>query len=140
VLPQSVLLIEDNCDDEYLALRTLRKAGIVAISVARDGREALEILLGAGQSLPGFVLLDLRLPVVDGLEVLAILRGHEQTRALRVLILSSSEDPRDRDACSRLGVVAFLGKPLDIVELQRALSTLAEGGVHARAADKRADC
>ena len=127
MLPTSVLLIEDNCDDEYLALRTLRKAGIASIVVARDGREALDLLLGADQPPPEFVLLDLRLPVVDGLEVLATLRRHERTKALPVLILSSSEDPHDREVCSRLGVVAYLGKPLDLIEFQRALTTLPDG-------------
>ena len=124
MLPQSVLLVEDNKDDEFLALRMLRKAGITAIRFARDGQEALDMLLASDQLLSEVVLLDLRLPLVDGLEVLAAIRRHKETKTLPVLVLTSSEDPLDKEVCSRLGVTAFLGKPLELSELRRALTTL----------------
>ena len=125
MLPRSVLLVEDNKDDEFLAQRMLRKAGIAVIRFARDGQEALDMLLAPDQPRTEIVLLDLRLPVVDGLEVLAAIRHHKETRTLPVLVLTSSDDPLDKEVCSRLGVTAFLGKPLDLSELRQALATLA---------------
>lgn len=124
MIPASVLLVEDNSDDEYLATRTLRKAGISAIRVARDGQEALALLLAPDLPLPDLLLLDLRLPKIDGLEVMAALRGNERTRDLPIMILSSSEDPHDREACQRLGVRRFLSKPLDLIEFQLILKDL----------------
>lgn len=124
MIPASVLLVEDNSDDEYLATRTLRKAGISAIRVARDGQEALALLLAPDQPLPDLLLLDLRLPKIDGLEVMAALRGNDRTRDLPIMALSSSEDPHDQEACQRLGVLRFLSKPLDLIEFQQILKDL----------------
>lgn len=111
----TVLLVEDNCDDEELALWALRKVGITRVTVVRDGAEALNALLldTATSPLPELVLLDLRLPKIDGIDVLKQLRTAERTKNLRVITLSSSEDPRDTSACRELGVVAFLSKPLN---------------------------
>ncbi len=110
----SVMLVEDNCDDEELARWALKKLGITRVVVVRDGCEALGMLLGPGRLplLPDLVLLDLRLPRIDGITVLTRLRADERTRLLRVVILTSSEDPRDRETCRNLGVLAFLSKPL----------------------------
>ena len=116
------MLVEDNIDDEFLAMRTLRKAGIVEVSVAHDGQEALNMLLTAGQPLPEMLILDLRLPRVDGLKLFAALRSHERTKALPVIVLTSSDDPRDREACLKLGAMAFFTKPLELDCLQRLLS------------------
>jgi two-component system, response regulator len=124
VIPQSVLLVEDNSDDEFLAVRTLRKAGVTAISVARDGEEALAVLLAADRPLPDLLLLDLRLPKIDGLELMAKLRDNDRTSSLPVIVLSSSEDPRDHEACRQFGIRTFLSKPLDIIEFKQALATL----------------
>lgn len=119
----SLLLVEDNADDEYLSLRVLRKAGVADITVVRDGREAIDRLLDAALPLPQMVLLDLRLPRIDGLQVLEKLRADERTCSLPVLVLTSSEDPRDREVCQRLGAFGFLGKPLELVEFRMALSS-----------------
>ncbi|TWJ18254.1 response regulator [Geobacter argillaceus] len=114
-----VLLVEDNRDDEELALWSLGKAGLTHVTVAHDGLEALTLLFGsppsAGQEpfLPDILLLDLRLPKIDGLEVLKQLRSNERTKMLKVFALSSSEDPQDKKICSDLGVIAFLSKPLE---------------------------
>lgn len=122
-----ILLVEDNRDCEELALRALRKAGYREVAVARDGVEALGMLFGAAGGRcppkePGIVLLDLKLPKIDGLGVLTRIRSDERTKGLKVFALSSSEDPREIEGCLRLGVVAVLPKPLDTVMLKRWLS------------------
>lgn len=113
-----ILLVEDNGNCEELALRSLRKAGFCKVSVARDGAEALGMLLGEaadGEPLrePNFVLLDMKLPKIDGVGVLQRIRSDERTRRLKVFALSSSEDPKDLEQCRSLGVVAVLPKPLN---------------------------
>lgn len=122
---QEILLVEDNRNCEELALRALRKAGYSNVTVARDGVEALGMLLGEGWDGPGgcrrapLVLLDMKLPKLDGVGVLQRIRSDERTRMLRVLALSSSEDPRDIEECLNLGVLAVLPKPLDAESLKR---------------------
>jgi two-component system response regulator len=116
------MLVEDNIDDQFLTKRTLRKAGINSIRVAGDGQEALNVLLTSGEPLPELLILDLRLPKTDGLKVFAELRRQERTRALPVLILTSSDDPEDREACFKLGAIDYLIKPLEISELKQQLS------------------
>lgn len=118
-MPRSVLLVEDSGDDRFLTSRVLRKAGIDEIRVASDGREALELLFAPDIPLPELLILDLRLPLVDGLQVLAELRREEKTKGLPVLILTSSDDPRDRETCLNLGVIAYLTKPLHIGTIQQ---------------------
>ncbi len=121
-MPRSVLLVEDNMDDQFLARRVLRKAGIDLISVASDGQKALDMLLRSGEPLPELLILDLRLPGIDGLKVFAELRRQERTMALPVLVLTSSDDPRDRKICLNLGALAFLIKPLEVSTFQQILS------------------
>ncbi|TGU74762.1 response regulator [Geomonas terrae] len=119
-----ILLVEDNSNCEELALRALRKAGYSNVAVARDGAEALGMLLGGevgGGHHPHFVLLDMKLPKIDGVGVLQKLRSNERTRKLKVFALSSSEDPEDLEQCRNLGVVAVLPKPLDAEQLKRWL-------------------
>lgn len=115
-----VMLVEDNRDDEELALHALRRAGVLRVEVARDGDQALTRLLSEGP-LPGLVLLDLRLPKVDGIEVLRTVRSGERTRELTVVVLSSSEDPRDLSACEDLGVVSVVPKPLSVDRVRALL-------------------
>jgi len=122
--PGSVLLVEDNVDDVYLTRRILHKAGVEVITVAGDGQEALEMLLPDALPLPGMVIIDLRLPRVSGLKLLAELRRQERTMALPVLILTSSDDPNDREACLKLGALAFLSKPLELNDLQQVFCGL----------------
>lgn len=122
MMPKSVLLVEDNSDDEFIAKRILRKAGIQVIEVANDGQKALDLLLASGEPLPELVLLDLRLPKVSGLDLLAELRRQKRTMSLPVLILTSSDDPKDREACMKLGAIAYLIKPIEIRDLQQLFS------------------
>ena len=94
---RTILLVEDSPDDELLVRRALRKGGIESpVAVARDGSEALDLLLGHGE-LPRLVMLDLNLPKVDGLEVLRRLRANERTRSLPVVVLVSRDEPRRGD-------------------------------------------
>src|SRR6267154_1932291 len=91
-----ILLVEDNPDDEALTLRALRKNNISnEVVVARDGVAALDYLQGDGKPLPAVVLLDLKLPKVDGLEVLRRLRAEPRTKLLPVVILTSSTEEKD---------------------------------------------
>jgi len=117
MLPKSVLLVEDNSDDVFLTNRVLRKAGITAVLVASDGQEALDILLNPAGQLPELLILDLRMPKISGLKVLGEIRRNKRTMALPVLVLSSSEDPRDREVCLQHGVIAFLNKPLELAQM-----------------------
>jgi CheY-like chemotaxis protein len=114
MLPRSVLLVDDNCDDVFLTSRVLRKIGITEIRIASDGQEALDILLNSAEPLPELLILDLRMPKISGQQVLAEIRRARRTIALPVLALSSSDDPRDRDICLQYGVIGFLNKPLEL--------------------------
>ena len=119
---RAAVRVEDNIDDAFLTKRTLRKAGIDAVRVASDGQEALDMLLTSAAPLPALLILDLRLPKINGLKVLQELRRNKITMALPVLILSSSEDPKDRETCLHLGAIAFLNKPLELTSLQQLLA------------------
>ena len=122
-----VLLVEDNSNCEELTLRSLKKAGYSKVIVARDGLEALRMLLGEERGEPGtrmepsFVLLDMKLPKIDGVGVLQRIRNDERTKRLKVFALSSSEDPRDKEECLNLGVLAVLPKPLNAEALKQWL-------------------
>jgi CheY-like chemotaxis protein len=116
-----ILLVEDNPDDEALTLRALKKNNIHnEVVVARDGVEALDYLLGtgvhAGRNLaimPQVTLLDLKLPKIDGLQVLQRLRANERTRLLPVVILTSSKEQQDLIAGYSLGANSYVRKPID---------------------------
>lgn len=117
--PRSALLVEDNEDDRFLATRVLRKAGIADIRFACDGKEALDQLFSSANPLPEVMILDLRLPLIDGLKVFTDIRGQEKTLSLPVLVLTSSDDPYDRETCLKLGAIAFLTKPLTLEIIQQ---------------------
>lgn len=126
-----ILLVEDNPDDEALALRAFRKSHINnPIVVARDGVEALDYLLltGAHQQRepgnPAVVLLDLKLPRIDGLEVLAKIRSQESTRLLPVVILTSSKEEQDLVQGYHLGANSYVRKPIDFNEFVTAVGQL----------------
>jgi two-component system response regulator len=127
-----ILLVEDNPDDEKLTLRALQKNKISnEVVVARDGVEALEYLLGnetqAGGNLnplPQVVLLDLKLPKLDGLEVLRRLRAHERTKLLPVVILTSSNEEQDRITGYGLGANSYVRKPVDFNQFIEAARQL----------------
>jgi two-component system response regulator len=125
-----VLVVEDNPDDVELTLRALRRMSLTnPVRVARDGVEALEVLLGDGTSrppLPRVVLLDLKLPRVGGLEVLARLRAEERTRTLPVVVLTSSREEPDVRKAYALGVNSYVVKPVEFEKFVDAVGKVGQ--------------
>ena len=127
-----ILLVEDNPKDEALTLRALKKSGVAnEVAVARDGVEALDYLFNTGTrpdgsraELPTVVLLDLKLPKIDGLEVLRRLRANERTKLLPVVILTSSIEEQDRIKGYDLGANSYVRKPVDFNEFAAAVHQL----------------
>jgi two-component system response regulator len=127
-----ILLVEDNPDDETLTLRALRKNNILnEVIIARDGAEALDFLFGRGQFAgrdvtiqPQIILLDLKLPKIDGLEVLRRLRQDPRTRLLPVAILTTSNEERDILASYELGANSYIRKPVDFEQFMEAVRQL----------------
>lgn len=126
-----LLVVEDNPDDVELTLRAFRRASLTnPVQVARDGVEALDVLLGEGKGrtpLPRVVLLDLKLPRVSGLEVLARLREDERTRNLPVVVLTSSREEPDVKRAYELGVNSYVVKP---VEFEKFVDAVGRVGVY----------
>lgn len=127
---RSILLVEDNPDDEALALRALKRNGIAnPVEVARDGVEALARLLPdldvtPSQEAPAVVLLDLKLPRIDGLEVLRRLRDDDRTRRQPVVILTSSREEEDLIRGYNLGANSYIVKPVDFDQFVEAVRQL----------------
>jgi CheY-like chemotaxis protein len=127
-----ILLVEDNPDDEVLTLRALKKNNIAnKVVVARDGAEALDFLFCQGayatrnaQEKPTVILLDLKLPKLDGLEVLKRLRDDERTRLSPVVILTSSKEEQDLINSYRLGANSYIRKPVDFNQFVAAIGNL----------------
>ena len=127
-----ILLVEDNQDDEELALLAFRKSNIAnEVVVARDGAEALDYLIGTGAyagrdtpALPQVVLLDLKLPKIDGLEVLKRLRDNPRTKRLPVVVLTSSREDQDLIESYNLGANSYVRKPVEIVQFAEAVRQL----------------
>jgi two-component system response regulator len=123
-----ILLVEDNPDDEALTVRALRKSNIAnSIVVARDGVEALDYLFAEGvhagrdtRVVPQVILLDLKLPKLDGLGVLRRLRADERTKLLPVVILTSSNEQEDRIKSYDLGANSYVRKPVDFKQFNEA--------------------
>ena len=111
--PVTILLVEDNPDDVALTSLALREGVPATIEVARDGQQAFDYLFDDSNDLPRLVLLDLRLPSTDGLEVLRRIREHERTRLTPVVILTSSSAPEDVAAGYRYGANSYVRKPVD---------------------------
>ena len=128
-----ILLVEDNPDDEALTLRAFAKNKIAnPVVVARDGVEALDYLFGTGihagrdvAAKPSVVLLDLKLPRIDGLEVLRRIRAENQTRLLPVVILTTSKEQRDIYEAYSLGANSYIRKPVDFEKFIHAVGQLA---------------
>ena len=126
---QVILLVEDNPDDEMLALRALKKNNILnEVVVARDGQEALDYLLGTGahdgrdtRFLPQVVLLDLKLPKVDGLEELRRIRADARTKFVPVVILTSSKEEQDLIAGYSSHANSYIRKPVDFAQFSEAV-------------------
>jgi CheY-like chemotaxis protein len=129
---RSILLVEDNPQDEMLTLRALRKVNLSnQVVVVRDGQQALDYLGGEGEfadqramPLPAVVLLDLNLPRVGGLEVLQRLRSITRTRLLPVVVLTSSDEHRDRLRSYENGAKSSVRKPLDFGEFAETVARL----------------
>ncbi len=127
-----ILLVEDNADDEALTLRALKKNNITnKVVVARDGVEAVDYLFGTGSyagrapdDLPQIVLLDLKLPKLDGCEVLTRLRADQRTKTLPVIILTSSKEQQDIVYGYGLGANSYIRKPVDFDQFVEAVRQL----------------
>lgn len=122
----SILLIEDKAEDEWIILKMFERLGVLKVHVARDGVSALTMLHGNKKTgerascKPDIILLDLRLPDKDGLDVLREIRTDESTRDVKVFIVTSSDNSYDKGICKELGVIAYITKPLNakkIIEL-----------------------
>lgn len=126
---KKILLVEDDPDHEVLTIRALRKSKIAnEIIVAHDGEEAIDLLFGNGSEAlrppPQVVLLDLKLPKIDGLEVLRRIRDTERFRTLPVVILTSSDEETDIVRSYRLGVNSYIRKPVNFSEFAEATKQL----------------
>jgi len=130
-----VLIVEDNPDDLDMTLRALSKAHLAnRIKVARDGAEALDFIFGTSphngcnaNGVPKVILLDLKLPKIDGLEVLRRVKADARTKAIPVVVLTSSKEQPDVAECYNLGVNSYIVKP---VNFERFASTVAELGMY----------
>ena len=125
---QTILLVEDNPDDQALTTRALKKNKILnEVVMAGDGAEALELLFpaGGGDGLrPGLILLDLKLPKVDGLEVLRRLRADPRTEIVPVVVLTSSKEQEDVLDSYHSGANGYVRKPVNFADFSEAVSTL----------------
>ena len=127
-----ILLVEDNPTDVELTLRALKKNNFAnKVHVVTDGAEALEFIFASGayegrdiNHRPRVILLDLKLPKVDGLEVLRKIKSDERTRDIPVVVLTSSKEEKDRVESYRLGVNSYIAKPVDFNQFTKAVSEL----------------
>ncbi|MCX8109807.1 MAG: response regulator [Syntrophorhabdaceae bacterium] len=120
-----ILLVEDNPDDVELTLHALKKNNITnEIVVAKDGKEALDYLMKHDRSIPVLVLLDLKLPKIDGIEVLRRIRNNERTRLLPVVILTSSKEEQDLLNGYTYGANSYIRKPVDFNQFAEAIRQL----------------
>ena len=127
-----VLLVEDNLSDAELTIRALRKQNLANSLVhLKNGAEALDYIFAQGDysqrdmhRTPKVILLDLKMPKVDGLEVLARIRADERTRNIPVVVLTSSKEDPDIEACYKLGVNSYIVKPVEFDKFLKAVSDL----------------
>jgi two-component system, response regulator len=127
-----ILLVEDNPNDVELTLRALRKVNVTErVFVVKDGAEALEFLFASGsysqrkvESRPKVVLLDLKLPKVDGIEVLRRVKADARTKAIPIVMLTSSQEERDVVESYMIGVNSYIVKPVDFSQFVHAVSEL----------------
>ena len=129
MVERDILLVEDNPDDVELTRRALQKANITnTLVVVEDGAEALDYLFARGdhegREMPAVVLLDLKLPKVDGLEVLQRVRAHDRTKFLPVVILTSSTEEQDLVNGYKFGANSYIRKPVDFQQFAEAVQQL----------------
>jgi two-component system, response regulator len=130
--PVEILLIEDNPSDIKLTLKALQKHSLAnKVTVLKDGAEALDFIFAEGiyadrnnKELPKVIFLDLKLPLVDGIEVLRKLKSEEITKKIPVVVLTSSKESKDIDECYKLGVNSYVVKPLDFEKFLESVSNL----------------
>ncbi|HMH14795.1 MAG TPA: response regulator [Edaphobacter sp.] len=120
-----ILLVEDDPDHELLTIRALKKSNIANdVRVARDGEEAINLLFGENAIQPQVILLDLKLPKIDGLEVLRRIRTSDATRMMPVVVLTSSDEERDVVRSYQLGVNSYIRKPVNFNDFAEATRQL----------------
>jgi len=130
--PVDILLVEDQPHDAELALRALKKLDLdKRVSLVRDGAEALDFIFGRGEyaarsveNRPRLVLLDLKLPKVSGIDVLRALKSDEHTRHIPIIVLTSSGEACDVDACYELGVNSYVVKPVDFAQFTETVQQI----------------
>ena len=127
----AILLIEDNPDDEALVMRALKKANMAnKMDIARDGAEALDLIFGTGVhqgrgvACPTVILLDIKLPKVDGIEVLKRIRGDDRTKHLPVVMLTSSDEQEDILKSYDLGANSYVRKPVEFGQFSETVAQL----------------
>lgn len=131
-MEKMILLVEDNPNDEELTLRALRKANIAnEVAVARDGQEALDFLFCTGKyagreapAMPAVVLLDLKLPKLDGIDVLQRIRADPRTKLIPVVVLTSSSEDEDMVRSYRSGANSYVRKPIEFSAFANAVTQL----------------
>ncbi len=126
---KTILLVEDNPDDVALTLRALKMNHILnKVIVARDGSEALDFLFGTGDSppmeTPELILMDINMPKINGLELLERIRDNESTKLLPVVVLTTSDEDRDRIDSYRLGANSYISKPVEFAEFNKVVKNL----------------
>src|SRR5689334_13678845 len=120
-----ILLVEDNPNDAELTQRALKKVNLgVRLEIARDGAEALDHLT-SNRPVPKVIFLDLKLPKIDGIEVLRRVRADDRLKAIPVVVLTSSQEERDISACYKLGVNSYVVKPVEFDKFYKAVGDLA---------------
>jgi two-component system response regulator len=131
-MEKTILLVEDNPNDEELTLRALRKANIAnEVAIARDGQEALDFLFGTGKyagrvlpTMPAVVLLDLKLPKLDGIDVLQRIRADPRTKLVPVVVLTSSSEDEDMVRSYQSGANSYVRKPIEFSAFANAVTQL----------------
>jgi two-component system, response regulator len=130
--PVEILLIEDNPSDIKLTLKALQKYNLAnKVTVLKDGAEAIDFLFAEGaytdrknMVMPKVIFLDLKLPLVDGIDVLRRIKSEEMTKKIPVVVLTSSKESKDIDECYKLGVNSYIVKPLDFEKFLESVSNL----------------
>lgn len=129
--PVTILLVEDNAGHAYLIEKNLRRGGITNdIVILENGQEAVDFLfkkgnyIGDKHPLPLLILLDLNLPVIDGYQVLKLIKGNEQTKRIPIVILTTTDNPHEVSKCYTLGCNVYITKPVEYEQFSEAIRTL----------------